>query len=114
MTERFTTLFEHMQEGVALHELVYDGNGHPVDYRILDVNPQFEVHTGLRRETVAGQLGSTAYGAGTAPFLEEYASVALGGPPRRLEVFFPPLKRHFPSSRWRGSEAAPSPPSSLT
>jgi PAS domain S-box-containing protein len=95
MPERFTTLFEHMQEGVALHELVFDTNGRPIDYRILDVNPQYEKHTGLRRDAVAGQLGSSVYGTGSAPFLDEFSSVALGAPPKRIEVFFPPLARHF-------------------
>ncbi|HEY5957226.1 MAG TPA: PAS domain-containing protein, partial [Polyangiaceae bacterium] len=55
LSERFTSLFVHMHEGVAIHELVYDAAGEPIDYRILDVNPQFEAHTGLRRESIIGK-----------------------------------------------------------
>ena len=95
MSDRFTALFEHMQEGVALHEVVYDVDGHPVDYRILDVNSQYEKHTGLRRADVAGRLASEVYGAGSAPFLNEFSSVASGGEPRRFEAAFPPLERFF-------------------
>jgi len=36
-------LFENMAEGVALHEMIFDGAGHPVDYRILNVNKQSHV-----------------------------------------------------------------------
>ena len=84
-----------MQEGVALHELVLDANGQPVDYRILDVNPQYEKHTGLERSTVVGRLGSQVHGCDEAPYLKQYASVALGGPPLRFEVYFAQLRRHF-------------------
>ena len=32
---RFRSLFEHMTEGVVLHELIYDDQGQAVDYRIV-------------------------------------------------------------------------------
>ncbi len=95
MAERFSALFEHMQEGVALHELVCDADGRPIDYRILDVNGQYEKHTGLKRTDVAGRLASEVYGSPRPPYLQEYGSVALGGPPLRLETYFEPLDRHF-------------------
>ncbi len=93
--ERFTALFEHMQEAVVLHELVVDAAGAAVDYRIVDVNPQYERHTGLPRAAVVGRLASVAYGTDRAPYLEEFAAVALGGAPLQFEAFFPPLQRYF-------------------
>ena len=42
--EKFHSLFDTMNEGVALHELVLDELGNPTDYVILDVNPAFEVN----------------------------------------------------------------------
>ncbi len=39
--EVFRSLYLHMLEGVALHELICDADGKPVNYRILDANPQF-------------------------------------------------------------------------
>ena len=39
---RFRSLFESMTEGVALHELIYDNQGLPVDYRIVSTNPAFK------------------------------------------------------------------------
>jgi PAS domain-containing protein len=93
--------FEQMQEAVALHELVSDANGKPVDYRILDVNPQYERDTGLRRSDVAGQLASRVYGTGAAPFLDEFASVARGAASLRLETYFPPFGRHVSISAVR-------------
>jgi PAS domain-containing protein len=94
MAGRFVALFEHMQEAVALYELVKGGSG-TIDYRILDVNPQFERHIGLRRSEVLGKLASLAFQAGTVPVEEAYASVGMGGPPLYREVYLPALKRHF-------------------
>lgn len=92
---RFRNLFESMIEGVALHEVVYDAAGHAVDYRILDVNPAYERHTGLSRESCVGRLASELYGTGTPPYREDFCSVAADGQPRAFEVFFEPMGRHF-------------------
>jgi PAS domain S-box-containing protein len=91
----FGSLFRHMAEGVALHEVVCDATGRPVDYRILAVNPQYEQCTGLKPEQVVGRLASEAYGTPQAPYLAEFSAVGLSGRASRLEVFFPPLARHF-------------------
>jgi two-component system, cell cycle sensor histidine kinase and response regulator CckA len=91
----FVSLFRHMAEGVALHEVVLDASEKAVDYRILDVNPQYERYTGLPPRAVIGKLASEAYGTPTAPYLEEFTSVALGAPPARLDTYFRPLDRHY-------------------
>ena len=53
--ERYRRLFESMNEGFALHELLYDESGEPCDYRFLDINPAFERQTGLKRQDVIGR-----------------------------------------------------------
>jgi response regulator RpfG family c-di-GMP phosphodiesterase/putative methionine-R-sulfoxide reductase with GAF domain len=88
-------LYQNMTELFALHELIYDDSGHPVDYRILDCNPAFERITGIGRECAIGALASQVYGTGEPPFLDQYASVAETGIPARFESEFVPLKRWF-------------------
>lgn len=51
---RYRTLFSSMQEGFALHEIICDEAGRPVDYRFFDMNPAFERLTGLKREQLIG------------------------------------------------------------
>jgi PAS domain S-box-containing protein len=92
---RYRSLFENMAEGVALHELVIDDAGTPVDYRILAVNPAFVAQTGLRAEQVCGKLATEAYGTDRAPYLEEYARATLTGELVRFQVRFEPLGRDF-------------------
>ena len=92
---RFRALFDSMNEGVALHRLVYDGDGVAVNYEILDVNPQFEAILGLRRADVLNRLATDVYGVAQAPYLAEYAGVAKQGTPHTFEVYFEPMRRHF-------------------
>lgn len=93
--EKFRTLFLSMNEGVSLHKLVYDVNGNPVDYQILDVNPAYEKHTGLSATDAKGRLASELYKVSPPPFFETYSSVALSGIPINFEEYFEPLGKHF-------------------
>ena len=45
--ERYRTLFESIDEGVCVIEMLYDNAGQPCDYRFLETNPAFTKHTGL-------------------------------------------------------------------
>ena len=88
-------LYASMNEGLALHELVYDASGQPVDYRILEVNPAFEAITGLSRKKAVGELASAVYGTGEPPYLDVFARVATSGEPATFETCFAPLEKHF-------------------
>ena len=53
--EHYRSLFEGMTEGFALHEIICDKRGRPIDYRFLEINPAFERLTGLKRDDVVGK-----------------------------------------------------------
>lgn len=92
---QYRSLINHMLEGVALHELIVDEHGTPVDYRILAVNPAFTAITGFTRETAINAKGSELFGMGEAPYLDRYVSVVENGEPLTFETFFPPMEKHF-------------------
>jgi two-component system CheB/CheR fusion protein len=46
--ERYRMLFRSNVAGMALHQIIQDPAGRPVNYRFLDVNPAFERITGIR------------------------------------------------------------------
>ena len=56
--ERYHSLFESIEEGFALAELVRDEEGRAVDYRYLDVNPVFERELKVTRGQAVGHLRS--------------------------------------------------------
>jgi len=43
----YKALFENMDEGFCVVEMIYDPSGHPTDYRFVEINPAFEANTGL-------------------------------------------------------------------
>jgi len=93
--ERFRSLFENMTEGVALHEMLYDEKGNPVDYRILNVNRTFERHTGISSKKAIGSLASILYGMASPPYISEYSMVAQYGNSFSFETYFQPMERYF-------------------
>ncbi len=92
---KYRALFNSLNEGVALHEIVYDDEGKAIDYRILDINPAFEKLTGFYKEKTIGKLASELYQMTPPPFLAVYSHVAETRRPIIFENFFETLKRHF-------------------
>lgn len=92
---RFRSLFDNMAEGVALHETVCDEHGVVADYRLLDVNRQYEAMIGLKRDQVVGKLATEVYKSETAPFLKEYAQVGETGRPSHFEIYYAPIKKQL-------------------
>ena len=93
--EEIRTLYSAMNEGVAMHEIIYGEAGEPVDYRILNINPAFELITGIKREDAIGATGSKLYGTDEAPYLDIYAKVAASGEPITFESTFEPMGKSF-------------------
>jgi PAS domain S-box-containing protein len=92
---RYRGLFDTMQEGFALHEVICDDDGKPVDYRFLEVNPAFENLTGLRRDQIVGNTVREALPGLEPEWIETYGRVALTGEPARLERRATPLGRYY-------------------
>ena len=92
--QRYRSLFEEMNEGAALHELVYEA-GEPVGYEIIDVNRNFEAILDIPAEQAIGQRAVDVYDVEEPPFLDRYAQVAETGESMEFETSFRPLEMHF-------------------
>jgi PAS domain S-box-containing protein len=92
---KFRSLFNSMNEGAALHRIIYDSKGKAVDYEILEVNTAYEVFTGIKRREAVGQKASKLYGTNDPPYLEQYAKVAESGKNILFDTYFAPMKKHF-------------------
>ena len=93
--ERYHQLFEKMTEGFALHEIICNDDGIPVDYRFLDINPAFEQLTGLKREVVIGASHSALLPNDDPKWLQVYGNVALTGNSIHFVNYSQVLKRHY-------------------
>ena len=47
--KQYRILFEEMDEGFCVVEMLYGPDGKPVDYRFVEINQAFEKHTGLQQ-----------------------------------------------------------------
>ncbi len=93
--EKFQAMFQNMNEGAVLHQLLFDENHNPIDYKLVSLNPAFERNTGISIITGAGAVGSELYGLIPPPYFEKYSHVALTGIPCSFETFYPPLSKYF-------------------
>src|SRR6476646_1396942 len=91
----FRALFMHMGEGVALNEITLDGAGRPADYRIVEVNPQYEGFMGKSRDELIGKLATEVFGPDDPRRLDLYSQVLAEGRPARVESHCPFTDRHF-------------------
>jgi len=53
--KKYRLLIEEMNQGLAVHEAIYDENGNMVDYRFLDMNKSFEKILGIKKEDWIGK-----------------------------------------------------------
>lgn len=93
--QRYRSLFTEISEGFALHEIICDDSGKPVDYRILDINPAFEKMTGLTAVDVIGKNISQVLPRTEIYRIETYGKVALTGEPVSFEGYLKELDRHY-------------------
>jgi PAS domain S-box-containing protein len=93
--QRYRTLFANMVEGFALHEMIWDDNGQPIDYRFLEVNPAFEKLTGLKAEQVIGKTARQIL-PGLEPYwIKRYGEVAAGGGEQVFEEYTQELGKWY-------------------
>ncbi len=75
--ERYRTLFNSIDEGFCVIELLFDESGKPVDYRFSEVNPSFAKQTGMRG--VLGKRMRELVPNHEQHWFETYGRVALTG-----------------------------------
>ncbi len=93
--ERYAALFNNMNEGVALHRLIFDENGRPINYIILDMNRRFEKMLSIQREEALHQPAEKVFGTEGPPLLAEFAEPVVSGKPAFLEIYSQRHGRHF-------------------
>ena len=92
---RYSSLFETMQEGFAIHEVVCDQSGGPADYRFLEVNPAFERLIGLQRADLIGRRVREIMPGMEKSWIDTYDRVVVTGMPAELERYVAVLGRHY-------------------
>ncbi len=95
---RYRSLFDHLNSGFALHEVVVDTAGKPVDYKFLAMNAAFAAMTGLDPARTLGRRATELLPSAQASshdWIGQLASVALTGQPLHTEQHAEALGRWF-------------------
>ncbi|HMA65690.1 MAG TPA: PAS domain S-box protein, partial [Chitinispirillaceae bacterium] len=93
--QRYRSLFTEMKEGFALHEIICNDEGVPVDYRFITLNPAFEELTGLKAEDTVGHTIKEIIPGIEHDWIERYGAVALTGVPAVFENYAASLKKYY-------------------
>ena len=80
---RYRTLFNAIDEGFCIIEVIFDDNEKPVDYRFLEINPSFEKQTGLI--AAQGKRMRELAPKHEEHWFEIYGKIALTGQPARFQ-----------------------------
>ena len=81
--EKYCALFDSIDEGFCVIEVLFDDADNPVDYRFLDVNRVFEKQTGIRN--AVGRRMREIAPAHEEHWFQIYGQIALTGESRRFE-----------------------------
>ena len=91
--ERYRTLFDAMDEGYCIIEVLFDARQQPIDYRFIEVNSSFERQAGMR--DVVGKRMLEFVPAIESHWLQNYGKVALTGEGIRFSGEYKGLARYF-------------------
>jgi PAS domain S-box-containing protein len=90
---RYRTLFESIDEGFCIIEMLYDGAGQPDNYRFVEMNPAFTKHTGMA--DAQGKTIRELVPTHDASWYRLYGRVAETGEAVRFEQEAKALERWF-------------------
>lgn len=93
--QRYQSLFDHMKEGFALHEIICSADGLPVDYRFLEINQSFEEITGLTAARIVNRTVKEVLPGTEQYWIQQYGEVALNNKTLTFENYSSDLGKHF-------------------
>jgi diguanylate cyclase (GGDEF)-like protein/PAS domain S-box-containing protein len=91
----YQLLFNSMVDGFALHEIICDEDGKPIDYRFLAANPAFERIVGLKASDIIGKTVLEVLPELEPYWIETYGKVALTGESVMFENYAAAPDKYF-------------------
>jgi PAS domain S-box-containing protein len=91
--ERYRMLFDAMDEGFCVIDILYDSSGKAVDYRFVEINQAFDKQTGLPQ--ALGKTIREMVPDHDATWFEIFGKVAMTGEAIRFENRANAMKRHY-------------------
>lgn len=93
--KKYRLLFENMTAGFAFHEMIYDADGKPIDYRFIEINPAFEKITGKSAASIIGRRIKEIVPGTSQAMIETLAKVAETGTPEAFQNHEKELDKYY-------------------
>lgn len=93
--EKYRRLFESMNEGFAIIEMLFDDSGRPIDYIMLEINPAWERQAGIGKKHVLGKRVTEFLPVVEHIWIERYGEVVTSGEAKRFEEYNVSLNRWY-------------------
>lgn len=93
--QKYRLLFENMTTGFALHEIICDDQGNPIDYRYLEANRAFEELTGIKVTDIEGRTVKELLPKIEPYWIEVFGNVALTGESIAYENYEAEIGKYF-------------------
>ncbi|MCV2231346.1 HD domain-containing phosphohydrolase [Paracholeplasma manati] len=93
--KQYRLLTTQMQLGLALHKIICDETGKPIDYEFITINPAYETLTGLIGKDIIGKTVKEILPNTESYWIDTYGKVALYGKPIMYENYSSELKKYY-------------------
>ena len=93
--EKYRNLFNTMDEGFAIGEMIFDENCKPVDYYLIVVNPTFEKFIGLSKEQLIGKSITSVLPNISTKAIESFGNTVRTGKPFKFENYSQDLDKWY-------------------
>ncbi|MBL8026815.1 MAG: PAS domain S-box protein [Fibrobacteres bacterium] len=97
----YSSLLDNMLDAYAVHEIICDDFGKPIDYRYVAANKAFEQILGMKAEAIVGKTVKELIPGIESFWIEKYGNVALTGESVLFENFSAPLNKYFEIKAFR-------------
>jgi PAS domain S-box-containing protein len=92
---QYKQLFENLEQGFALHKMIYDKEGNPVDYTFILMNNAFERLTGIDAKKFIGHTVTEMLPNIEDVWIENYGRVAKTGKSYHFESYSADLDKFY-------------------
>jgi PAS domain S-box-containing protein len=93
--KKYSTLFERMNEGFTIAEMIYNNEGEPYDFRWIDMNRAYEEKIGFTRDTLLSTTARAMFPKLQPKLVENFGKVMLTGKQLQFENYNIELNKWF-------------------
>jgi PAS domain S-box-containing protein len=98
---KYRQLITQLEQGLAVHEAVYNEKGEMVDYRFIEMNESFEKLTGLKRSEILGKTVLEVLPQTEKYWIDAYSKVVKTGEHLHYENYAGELDKYFEAVAYR-------------